>query len=100
MRTLVLTLAGLLAVSSLLAVPPFPLPEFAQPQSPAKPPPFPVNLVDQGQFDPAFKGYLLPEGFRMEVVTEAPDVVNPVGIAFGPDGSLFVLEWRQDPVTT
>lgn len=85
---------------TLLATPPLPPPEFAAVQSPAKPPPFPVTLVDQGQFDPKFKGYFLPEGFRMEVVASEPEVINPVGITFGPDGNLFVLEWRQDPVTT
>ena len=33
------------------ATPPAPASEFAQPQSPAKPVPFPINYVDQGQFD-------------------------------------------------
>ena len=80
------------------AVPPPPA-EFAQPQSPPKPPPFAVNLVDQGAFDPKLTGYYLPEGFRLEVVIAEPDTINPVGMTFGPDGSLFVLEWRPDPVT-
>lgn len=80
------------------AVPPPAPAEFAQPQSPTKPHPFPVNLVDQGQFDERFKGYYLPEGFRMEVVFSEPEVINPVGMTFAPDGSLFVLEWRPDPV--
>src|SRR5579884_2960110 len=81
------------------AAPPAPPPEFAQPQSPPKPEPFPIHLVDQGKFDPALKGYYLPEGFRMEVVIAEPDVINPVGMTFAPDGSLFVMEWRPDPVT-
>ena len=98
---LVIAVLGLVCLSSaLVAVPPQPAPEFAAVQTPAKPPPFPVNLVDQGQFDPQFRGYFLPEGFRIEVVATDPDVINPVGITFGPDGNLFVLEWRKDPVTT
>lgn len=82
-----------------LLVPPPPPAEFAQPQSPPRPEPFPVNLVDQGKFDPKLKGYYLPEGFRMEVVIAEPDTINPVGMTFHPDGSLFVMEWRPDPVT-
>jgi putative membrane-bound dehydrogenase-like protein len=73
--------------------------EFAQPQSPPRPAPFPVRLVDQGRYDPRLKGYLLPEGFRLEIVISEPDVINPVGMTFAPDGTLFVLEWRPDPVT-
>ncbi|MBX9579470.1 MAG: HEAT repeat domain-containing protein [Gemmataceae bacterium] len=81
------------------AAPPPPAPaEFAQPQSPTKPPPFPIKMVDQGKYDPQLKGYSLPDGFRLEVVLDAPDVVNPVGLTFAPDGSLFVLEWAPDPV--
>ena len=82
-----------------LALPPPPAADFVQPQSPTKPEPFPVRLVDQGWFDKNLKGYYLPEGFRMEVVISEPDVINPVGMTFGPDGTLYVLEWRPDPVT-
>src|SRR4051794_1556473 len=97
---LVLTLGGLRThAPELAAAPPQPPPEFAQPQSPAKPEPFPVKLVDQGKFDPAFKGYYLPEGFKLEVVIDAPDTINPVGMTFGPDGTLYLMEWRPDPVT-
>jgi quinoprotein glucose dehydrogenase len=104
MRLRLLSLAALVAGPLLTpartaAQPPVPPPEFAEPQSPPKPEPFPVKLVDQGQFDPMFKGYFLPEGFRMEVVIDAPDTINPVGMTFAPDGSLFVLEWGPDPVT-
>lgn len=81
------------------AAPPPPAPaEFAQPQSATKPPPFPVNMVDQGKYDPKLKGYYLPDGFRLEVALDAPDVVNPVGMTFAPDGTLFVMEWRPDPI--
>jgi putative membrane-bound dehydrogenase-like protein len=82
------------------APPPPPVPpEFAQPQSPTKPEPFPIKYVDQGQFDPKLKGVLLPEGFKAEIVVDAPDTINPVGMTFDPDGNLYVMEWRPDPVT-
>jgi quinoprotein glucose dehydrogenase len=71
--------------------------DFAQPQSPAKPAPFPVKYVDQGGFDPRLKGILAPEGFKLEVVADAPTVINPVGMTFTPDGTLMVLEWQPDP---
>ncbi|HEY3787440.1 MAG TPA: PVC-type heme-binding CxxCH protein [Urbifossiella sp.] len=81
------------------ALPPPPPAEFAQPQSPAKPAPFPIKMVDQGEFDPKLKGYFLPEGFRMEVLINESEVINPVGMTFGPDGTLFVMEWVPDSVT-
>ncbi len=56
-------------------------------------------MVDQGEFDPALKGYFLPEGFKLEIVINEPDTINPVGMTFAPDGTLFVMEWRPDPVT-
>ncbi len=73
--------------------------EFAEPQSPPRPAPFPVRYVDQGEFDPQLRGYFLPEGFRLEIVASEPDVINPVGMTFGPDGTLYVLEWLPDPIT-
>ena len=99
LAVLVATLTAIVPTAREAAALPPPAPaEFAQPQSPTKPPPFPIKMVDQGEFDPKLKGYSLPEGFRMEVLLSEPDVVNPVGMTFGPDGSLFVLEWRPDPV--
>ena len=80
------------------AAPPAPPADFAQPQSATKPPPFPVKMVDQGKYDPALKGYFLPDGFRLEIALADPEVVNPVGLTFAPDGSLFVLEWAPDPI--
>ena len=87
-----------LAVLALAAIaaPPAPAP-FDQPQTPAKPAPFPVTLVDQGKFDPRLKGLFAPAGFKTEIVADAPTVVNPVGLTFAPDGTLFVAEWRPDP---
>jgi putative membrane-bound dehydrogenase-like protein len=56
-----------------------------------------VKYVDQGTFDPKLKGILAPEGFKLEVVADAPTVINPVGLTFTPDGTLLVLEWKPDP---
>ena len=89
----------LLAAAPAFAAPPAPPADFAQPQSPPKPPPFAVNYVDQGKYDPALKGMFAPEGFQVEVVANDPTVVNPVGLTFGPDGTLFVLEWSVDAIT-
>ncbi len=90
---------GLLPTApQVMAAPPQPPADFAQPQSPTKPEPFPIKMVDQGKFDSALKGYYLPEGFKLEVVLSEPDTINPVGMTFGPDGMLYVMEWRPDPI--
>jgi putative membrane-bound dehydrogenase-like protein len=81
------------------AASPPPPAEFAQPQSPTRPEPFPIKMVDQGKYDSTLAGYFLPEGFKLEIVANEPDVINPVGMTFAPDGTLFVMEWRPDPVT-
>ncbi len=100
MRLSLIALAvGLIVLSPSSALPPPAPPGFNEPQSPTKPLPFPVQMVDQGEFDSRFKGYFLPEGFRMEVLFSEPDIINPVGMTFGPDGSMYVMEWVPDPVT-
>jgi putative membrane-bound dehydrogenase-like protein len=81
------------------APPPPPPPEFALNQTATKPEPFPIKYADQGKFDPKLKGVLLPEGFKAEIVVDAPDIINPVGMTFDPDGNLYVMEWRPDAVT-
>ncbi|HEV3144641.1 MAG TPA: PVC-type heme-binding CxxCH protein [Gemmataceae bacterium] len=70
--------------------------DYHQNQSPPKPTPDWVKLVDQGQFDPRLKGYIAPEGIRVEIVAEEPAVINPVGMIFDTDGTLYVLEWKPD----
>jgi quinoprotein glucose dehydrogenase len=75
--------------------------DFSQLETPRKPLPKWIAadkdgkqvFVDQGQFDPRLKGYFTPEGLKVEIVAEAPAVVNPVGMTFGDDGTLYVLEW-------
>jgi putative membrane-bound dehydrogenase-like protein len=68
--------------------------ELAQAQSPSKPAPKRLKMIDQGVNDPRLKGYFTPEGVKVEIVAEEPVVVNPVGMAFGDDGTPYVLEWR------
>ena len=98
MRRALLSLIGvaLLAAVALPASPP-PAAEFVPQQTAQKPAPFPVKMVDQGTFDPKLKGLFAPEGFKTELVAEAPTIINPVGMTFAPDGTLFVLEWKPDP---
>ncbi len=55
-----------------------------------------MTFIDQGRFDPRLKGYKTPDGFKLEIVASEPTVINPVGMTFGPDGTLFVLEWQPD----
>jgi quinoprotein glucose dehydrogenase len=67
--------------------------DLIQYQTPAKPTPDWVQYIDQGENDPRLKGYFTPAGVKVEIVAEEPTVVNPVGMTFGPDGILYVLEW-------
>jgi quinoprotein glucose dehydrogenase len=97
MYRVLVCLGGILAASANAAPPP--PAEFAESQSPTRPAPFPVKYVDQGKYDPKLQGLLAPEGFKVEIVAEAPVVVNPVGLTFAPDGTLYVLEWAVDPIT-
>jgi glucose/arabinose dehydrogenase len=53
--------------------------------------------ADQGDADPRLKGYVTPEGVKVEVVAEHPTVTNPVALTFGDDGTLYVVEWRSPP---
>jgi quinoprotein glucose dehydrogenase len=71
--------------------------DIKQPQFPLKPKPDWLKIIDQGQNDPRLKGYFTPEGFKVEIVAEQPTIVNPVGMLFGNDGTLYVLEWRPSP---
>jgi quinoprotein glucose dehydrogenase len=61
-----------------------------------KPAPKALKNIDQGENDPRLKGYFTPEGVKVEIVAEAPVVVNPVALAFGNDGTPYVLEWHAD----
>jgi len=71
--------------------------DITQPQSKPLPKPDWVKMIDHGKKDPRLKGYSTPEGIKVEIVAEAPTVINPVGMTFADDGTPFVLEWPVDP---
>jgi len=56
-----------------------------------------ITIVDHGKYDPRLKGYFAPDGIQIDIVAEAPNVINPVGMTFDADGNLYVLEWVEDP---
>jgi putative membrane-bound dehydrogenase-like protein len=91
-----------LAVLGLASVALYPLPaqqktDYHQQQSPPRPKPTWLKIIDQGKNDPRLKGYLTPAGIKLEIVADYPVVTNPVGMTFADDGTLFVLEWRPGP---
>ena len=63
----------------------------------ARPAPDWVRMVDQGVQNRKLAGLMTPEGIKVELVAANPAVVDPVGMAFAPDGTPYVLEWRQSP---
>src|SRR5262249_13230961 len=65
--------------------------------SPALPAPQGLKFIDQGKHDRRLAGYRTPEGIKVEIVAEAPVVVNPIGLTFADDGTPFVLEWVPSP---
>jgi quinoprotein glucose dehydrogenase len=71
--------------------------DYRQQQSPPRPTPAWVKIIDQGSNDPRLKGYRTPAGLKVEIVAENPVVVNPVGMTFADDGTPYVLEWRPSP---
>jgi putative membrane-bound dehydrogenase-like protein len=71
--------------------------DITAPQSPSRPAPKWLKIIDQGGNDPRLKGYFTPAGVKVEIVAEEPVVINPVGMAFGDDGTSYVLEWRPSP---
>ena len=52
-------------------------------------------MVDQKEIDPKLSGYRTPHGVSVEIAATEPVVVNPVGMHFSEDGSLYVLEWTK-----
>lgn len=54
-----------------------------------KSPPAPVLSAEL-----AAKAFRLPPGFQIELVASEPLVFDPVAMAFGPDGRLWVVEMR------
>jgi putative membrane-bound dehydrogenase-like protein len=67
-----------------------------QPPSPTEPAlstPKWVEMFDQGEVDPRLKGIQTPRGIKLEIVAQEPAVKYPRQLAFGDDGTLYVLEW-------
>ena len=71
--------------------------DIQQYEFPARPAPAWVRLVDQGVRNRELAGLMTPEGIKVELFATNPAVVDPVGMAFAPDGTPYVLEWRQSP---
>lgn len=72
-----------------------PRPEYLQDEMSALPTPDWVRMVDHGETDPQLKGMRAPEGVQIDVVASDPAIIDPVGMTFADDGSLYVLEWRE-----
>ncbi len=54
-----------------------------------------VQMRDVDEGDPRLAGLRVPAGVSVEIVAENPLVIDPVGMTFADDGSLYVLEWRE-----
>src|SRR5688572_16716795 len=58
------------------------------------------RLAEMGKQDRRLEGYRAPEGFKVEVVADAPAVSNPVALAFTDDGTPLVVERTADDKAT
>jgi putative membrane-bound dehydrogenase-like protein len=47
--------------------------------------------------DEALHSIVIPDGFRVQLVASEPQVVDPINLAFGSDGSLWVVEMGDYP---
>ena len=45
--------------------------------------------------DPRTAGYRTPPGWKLAIAATEPMVVNPVLMTWGPDGRLYVVEWKE-----
>ena len=54
-----------------------------------------VTMKDQGPTNPQLKGMRTPNGVHISIVASDPTIIDPVGMTFADDGSLYVLEWRE-----
>jgi len=69
--------------------------EYLKDEMAALPTPGWVRMVDHGEADPQLKGMRAPEGVQIDIVASDPTIIDPVGMTFADDGSLYVLEWRE-----
>jgi putative membrane-bound dehydrogenase-like protein len=65
----------------------------------AAPPSEPPSLGNKGPLSPAEEKatFLVPKGFKVELVACEPNVVDPVAMAFDENGRIFVAEMRGYP---
>lgn len=91
----VVGLAASLVVSGIAS------PLFAQsgdrPNDPQQPPPAHWNIPPAPALsvEAALETFVLPPGFRVEVVAADPLVFDPVAMQIGPDGRIWVVEMRS-----
>ncbi|MGE0609759.1 MAG: PVC-type heme-binding CxxCH protein [Pirellulales bacterium] len=71
--------------------------DYHQSESPPLPAPSWVRMIDQGTLNPRLAGIHTPDGIKIEIVAQEPQVINPVGMAFDDSGRPYVLEWRVAP---
>ena len=86
-----------LVVGFVSAFPVFAADDYHQYEFSQRPTPDWVRMVDQGLQNADLTGLMTPEGIKVELFATDPAVVDPVGMSFAPDGTPYVLEWRQAP---
>ncbi|MEZ6047822.1 MAG: c-type cytochrome [Planctomycetaceae bacterium] len=79
-----------LAITPVLAQDDFHEYEFSKRPSPTW-----VEMIDQRINNPELAGLQTPAGIKVELFATDPAVIDPVGMSFSPDGTPYVLEWRQ-----
>ena len=55
------------------------------------------RFIDQGTADKRLAGYLTPEGLDLAIALDDAFLNNPVALAFGDDGTPYVMEHRTVP---
>ncbi len=69
---------------------------FVLPFSALRSEPSEAKLVERDDADVRLKGFLAPEGVKIEIVADAPTVASDSVLTFGDDGTAYVLEKRTD----
>lgn len=70
-------------------------PDYLRDEMTPRPAPSWVTMKDLGDSNPQLKGMRAPEGVQIDIVAADPTIIDPVGMTFADDGSLYVLEWRE-----
>ena len=91
---LLVALVAAIFVAEVTRAQPQPADDFNQPEFPARPAPAWVQMFDQKEVDPKLTGIVTPRGIEVEIVAREPAVVNPERLAFGDDGTLYVVQWK------